>query len=559
MAIEEASGRTLARIGWGFVALGIGLRVARVAIDFPLWWDEAFVGVNLLRRGYFDLLKPLDYGQVCPLLFLWAERATVGILGFSEWSLRLFPLMCGVATVVIFHRVAAKALTPIAAVLATAIFAASFHPIRHAADAKPYASDLLAALVLLSLAVEWWSTRRTAWLWGLAAVAPIAVALSHPAIFIAAGIGLGLAVSVWKTGRCGDRLALLSFQAAAAGTFLGLFVLFTSAQARATLPAMSADWAASFPPLRNPIALPFWLLDTHAGNMLAYPCGGPNGASGATLILLIVGSITLIRRGNGTIAACCLAPFGVALVAAAMGRYPYGGSACGGSTRFMQYLAPAICLLSGAGASAILDRIRSPRRLRILAFGLIALAFVGVVPVASDLSHPYRAIHAERSRAFARRFWPEVSRGAEVACLSWDLGVGAWNSIHLGLPVALCNQAICSPNRRLGRGPDWSAISADHPLRCVLSDAPSEDGIAIKSWLESMKTRFELANRETIVVDVGAAGSKTRPERYDVFEFVPRSSLIRSGVERPSPLRYNRRFPPRIAALDTPRRDLMGR
>ena len=75
-------------------------------MDYPLWWDEAFVAVNFIRRDYIDLLRPLDYGQVCPILFLWSELALVKLLGFSEWSLRLFPLVCAVASVVLFRHVA---------------------------------------------------------------------------------------------------------------------------------------------------------------------------------------------------------------------------------------------------------------------------------------------------------------------------------------------------------------------------------------------------------------------------------------------------------------------
>jgi hypothetical protein len=38
--------------------------------------------------------------------------------------------------------------------LAVGNFAVSVHPIRHASEAKPYASDLLAAVLLLLLAAE---------------------------------------------------------------------------------------------------------------------------------------------------------------------------------------------------------------------------------------------------------------------------------------------------------------------------------------------------------------------------------------------------------------------
>ena len=138
---------------WAFVGLGVLLRIVRYAMDYPLWWDEAFVAVNFIRRDYLDLLRPLDYGQVCPILFLWAELTVVKLLGFSEWSLRLFPLVCAIASVVLFRHVAGRVVRGVPLLLAVAIFAVAYHPIRHAADVKPYASDLLAALALLAPAL----------------------------------------------------------------------------------------------------------------------------------------------------------------------------------------------------------------------------------------------------------------------------------------------------------------------------------------------------------------------------------------------------------------------
>ena len=194
---DQTAARRRQRAIWAFVALGILLRIARYAMNYPLWWDEAFVSVNFIRRGYLDLLRPLDYGQVCPILFLWAELTVVKLLGFSEWSLRLFPLVCGIVSVVLFRYAASRVVRGVPLLLAVAIFAMAYHPIRHAADVKPYASDLLAALGLLALAFDWWlDPQRAGRMWALAAVAPLAIALSHPAIFVAGGIALGLFPSV---------------------------------------------------------------------------------------------------------------------------------------------------------------------------------------------------------------------------------------------------------------------------------------------------------------------------------------------------------------------------
>src|SRR5207249_9801607 len=95
----RATARWLERATWVFVGLGVWLRVARSLMDYPRWWDEAFLAVNLIRRGYLDLFWPLDYNQVCPVLFLWIGLTLVKLLGFYEWSLRLFPLACAVPSV----------------------------------------------------------------------------------------------------------------------------------------------------------------------------------------------------------------------------------------------------------------------------------------------------------------------------------------------------------------------------------------------------------------------------------------------------------------------------
>ena len=76
-----------------FLVIGALARVIRYYLCFPLWDDESFLCVNFIGRSYAELLQPLDYHQVAPVLFLWIERAVVQIFGFNEYSLRLVPLV----------------------------------------------------------------------------------------------------------------------------------------------------------------------------------------------------------------------------------------------------------------------------------------------------------------------------------------------------------------------------------------------------------------------------------------------------------------------------------
>ena len=399
---------------WAFVWLGVLLRVVTFALNFPLWGDEAFVAVNLIARGYRDLLRPLDYGQVCPLLFLWLELTATKLFGFSEWSLRLIPTLCSVASMFLFAHVAGGVTRGPARLLAVAIFAVSYYPIRHGAEVKQYSTDLLAALVLLALAIEW--RRRPGqirWLWALVATVPLALGLSHPAVFVAGGISLALARMVWNARRDRALLPFALYNLAMVVSFVGLFIVFTGAQERLLLATLRSHyWAAAFPPLREPVKLFVWLAEAHTGRMFAYPFGDARGGSSFTTLCFATALVFFWRRGEKTLLMLTLGPFGLAFVASVMGRYPYGGSA-----RTMIFLGPAICLLSGVGLAAMITRLRFTRAppATFLAC-VLGLAGSGIILLGVKLAYPYKSVSDRDSREFARTFWNEHARGLGAGC-----------------------------------------------------------------------------------------------------------------------------------------------
>ena len=326
--------RTLSRWIGLFVALGLFARVMRYALRFPLWDDESFLCVNFISRSYAELLQPLDFHQVAPILFLWIERGAVRLLGYSELVLRLFPFLCSIASVFLFRRTASRLLSGLGLLLATAIFAVSYPGIRYAAEAKPYGCDLFVSLGLLWLTVEWLYRREMRWLWWLACVTPLAIGISYPAVFAAGGFSLVAAACLWRKGERSEwRVGGLECRSRSE-----LLCLLLGERSRAgggrrgVHDALLAD---ELPPARQPWNLPFWLLRTHASDFLAYPVGGPNWASSATLILVVVGVWQLGRRRNGILLGLCLAPAGLHFLAALLQKYPYGGH-----VKFSQYLCP---------------------------------------------------------------------------------------------------------------------------------------------------------------------------------------------------------------------------
>jgi hypothetical protein len=512
----------------GFVALGILLRVARYLLNFPLWCDETMIAANFLDRGYLDLFRPLDYRQVAPVLWLAVELTSVKVLGFSELSLRLFPAVCGVASVPLFRHVAGRVVSGVPFLLAVAVFAVSGWPLRYGAEVKPYASDLFVALAILALAIEWWRSReQVEWLWALAAAGPLAVALSLPALFVLGGVGLALAWPVWRCGRRDMRLALGLFGAGVVLTFLVLAPFYRTAPQDHDY--FHNAWASAFPPLDSAWRLAVWFLDVNTGYLFAYPEGGEHGASALTFLAFSAGAVVLWRRGRRLPVAFCLVPFVLALGAAAIHRYPYGVSA-----RTSQYAVPMICLLAGTGLALALARIPSDLlRRRALGASATALAVLGLGHLGYDLSHPYKTPSDERARAFARWFWTELSRDGELVCLRTDLGLVLnpllWD--RGASDTYLCYQRIYSPRHSRRAAPDFARVSPVRPLRYVVfNDYPDSNPVFI-AWLAEQSRQYDL--HRVLPYNVSTLEPRPGPTQnqvYIVYEFVPKSPAVAGGL-----------------------------
>ncbi len=515
-----------------FLLLGVAVRLVRYLACFPLTGDECFLAVNLLDRDASDLLRPLEYHQVCPALFLWIELGVVRLLGFSELSLRLFPCLASIASVCLFRWLAGRFLRGTALVLAVAVFAVSYYPIRYVAEVKPYGCDLAVSLVLTGLALHWWRDRaRTRWLWALVVAAPIGLAMSYPAAFLVGSIGVmigfGLAVDLrcrqgFRRGFARVWLPAAVYVAVSIATGITVYALFARAQHDDALCSpIGAYWASCFPPLGRPGELVRWLVATHTGHMFAYPAGGGRGGSVLSFVLFFGGVTVLIRRGLTAPLAFLGLPFVLTFSAAALHLYPYGGS-----TRLAMHLAPAICALTGLGAASLLERAGT--RLRCVGTGAVcaSLAALGVAVIVLDLVHPYKTEHDRRTRDFARWFWTAQANHGEVACAWTDLREGFFPRRYSWRSMAqyLCNQRIYSARHRNGGGPPrWAAISAEHPLRCVVFSLPGRerDERAFDEWLRRMRANYRWVGFEKHEFHETGERPETHPERIEVYEFIP--------------------------------------
>ena len=391
--------RVVARFTLVIVLLNLTWRTVRYGMGFPIWGDEAFVAVNFLTRDFADLLRPLEHDQIAPLGFMWAELAVTRAIGLSEWALRLVPYLCGVLCMLLFWRLAVRLLDRRTALLAVAIFAAAYYPVRHAAEVKPYSGDLLVSLVLTWLGWAVAQRPRAARRWlALILAGCVGVWVSDPGAFVAGGIALALGWGLVRTPTPRALAWWATYGLLLALSFGAMVVLYGRPQASAAPWLTDIDmWTPAFPPIREPWRLPGWLLRTHTGNMLAYPIGGARGGSTPTFILVVMGCVAL-WRGRRVMLGLLLAPLLPTFIAAAMHRYPYGASA-----RVSLYMAPAFCLLAGVGLMTLLKR-GLPRRRAPAAIG-VAYAVLLAIPIGGivrDVVRPYKQLADELNRRTIR-------------------------------------------------------------------------------------------------------------------------------------------------------------
>ena len=238
-AAESMTPQRIQRIIWGFLLLGIAVRAVRFLLCFPLWPDEAYLAHNYLDRGYFDLLKPLDFIQIAPILYLWVQKTFVNLFGFSEYSLRLYSLLCGVASLFVFRYLAGRLLRGTALVLAVAVFAVAYPLVRYSGEAKPYGGDMLVAMILATLAVLWQEQPdKSRWWWALTLAMPLAMLLSYPAAFMGGGICLAMAIELLlrRDGRWRSWLRWAVVCAALAGGAAVLYELCAENRWRPRVP-----------------------------------------------------------------------------------------------------------------------------------------------------------------------------------------------------------------------------------------------------------------------------------------------------------------------------------
>lgn len=347
------------------VGAGLLLRIGWFVADPCVWWDEAWLILNVLNKPFAALAGPLDHAQAAPPVFLWAVKTCTVILGDSTYALRFVPL---VASCVGFLLIAAvggaypRSAVPFALVL----LAGSSKMLAHTAEVKPYTLDFCAAAALAVWFCRTADRSLTSRIRIAAVICPATVLLVYPGCFLAGAALLGLAN---KSRRRNEFLLLALAGALTAAAFA--LVLAGPAATQQT-PALRNYWVelGHFPDWSRPLSVPGWLWSGTFGifRYCLYPFGT------VFVPFAVIGGATLWRAGRRDVAVFLAAPLALALVAGLLGKYPFGGS------RLYLFAAPELALLSAVGIGLTWNRFRG----RIVRAALLAVVGWGIVEGATS-------------------------------------------------------------------------------------------------------------------------------------------------------------------------------
>ncbi|MGH7514237.1 MAG: glycosyltransferase family 39 protein [Gemmatimonadales bacterium] len=330
------------------VAMGIALRAAYCVRQGPPAGDELMLAMNVAARGYAELMRPLDYGLVAPIPFLWAQRLVVDTFGVCDTGPRVIPFLAGSLTLVVLWRLVTGWLASLEALAALALAATSPFLIQYSAEGKPYALDGLASVVVAAAAIDLLGRATDGRAWGrmaMAGSAALLVSITSPMVL--APVTIVLVSVAWPDGSRG-RLRLVAM-----GALWG--VIFTAVylgvyHAVETTPYMQQYWSAA---MLSPG--PRWAVRWASGVREAlWPVSYWTVQAGAWWLVLLAcaaGALILFRRFGWRPALVLAGPIVTVFLASAAGRYPM-------ATRLLLFVAPLFIVLAAVGVAAAARGLR---------------------------------------------------------------------------------------------------------------------------------------------------------------------------------------------------------
>lgn len=137
------------------IILGIIIRTKLLILNPSYWLDTYALALNI-NNSYLEFFKPLSNFQVAPPFFLLVSKFLYNFVSFNEnieirdFTLRLFPYLCGVISLPLFSILIHKMFkNNLCTLLGTYILCFNIQSVYYTIEFKQYSCELLFSILLL--------------------------------------------------------------------------------------------------------------------------------------------------------------------------------------------------------------------------------------------------------------------------------------------------------------------------------------------------------------------------------------------------------------------------
>ena len=336
---------------WFIILTGIVLRLVRYLYNPSLWSDESVMAEDIIMRSFPDLFQPSpDWSSKHPVGFLMLVKLAVVTFGNSEYALRIVPLLAGIASLLLFCKVAQNHIRSEVIPIALGLFAIMDPLVFQSSNIKPYSGDISIALIILLGVHYLQSTNLRTWhiiFFGFVGAAMIW--FSNTSVFVFSGTGLSLTMLYLKRKEW-DRLwkTIFTFSIIAA-SFIVYY--FTYVQNLIESTGFSVDQIVQFEKAFIPFP-PRTLSDIRLiiesfFDIFKFPLGFT--LYGLAAFCFLIGCISIFRRNRDNFI-LILSPILITLFASFLHRYAFTG-------RLIIFLVPFFLLFISEGAVYVSEKI----------------------------------------------------------------------------------------------------------------------------------------------------------------------------------------------------------
>lgn len=324
---------------------GMVLALIQFSTNRSLWLDETSLALNIIDKNPYQLLQPLDYNQVAPLLFLQLEKFFSALFPNTDYGLRILPLICYLLSLFLFKQVVDLLFqNTYSKVLAISLFVFNNGMISYSNEVKQYMGDVLIALSFMFFTLKDYPKPALRYSI-LAPLGVLAILFSNITPIVMACCFAYLIFEWWVEKR--DKMLHILITAACWGiTFLSFYILVV--HNHPTRDSMVEYWtkANAFLPL-NPLNPELYVflkgkLSVIFTKMMPKFILLP--------VLAGIGVLYLLFKRNYRMQILILLPFLLHLLLSGVKIYPF-------DFRLILYLCPVLILLIAYGLEGIVSKI----------------------------------------------------------------------------------------------------------------------------------------------------------------------------------------------------------